>query len=69
MALMASVPRVCHRCTCSVPKHARTCPNCLVPLGEITFESIAANTLLVVLALGLLVAAGWGVYRFLLLGE
>ena len=69
MALLAPAPQVCHRCTRSVPKHARTCPNCLVPLGEITVESVLGNILLVILALGLLVAAGWGVYHFLLLGE
>lgn len=67
MALIA--PEVCHRCTCSVPRHARTCPNCRVPLGEITLESVVSNILLVLLALGLLVAAGWGLYRFVLLGE
>jgi hypothetical protein len=68
MSLIASVPHVCHRCTCSVPKHARMCPNCMVPLGEITFESVLGNILLVVLALALMAAAGWSIYRILQLG-
>jgi hypothetical protein len=68
MSLIASIPHVCHRCTCSVPKHARICPNCMIPLGEITLESILSNVFLVVMAMALIVATGWSVYHFFLLG-
>jgi hypothetical protein len=44
------------------------CPNCMIPLREIAFESIVTNVLLAVMGMAILAASGWTVYQFLVLG-
>ena len=65
--VIASLPRVCHRCTCPLPAHAHICPNCFVPQGDITLEGLLNNALMVILVVALFGFMGWVVYQFMLI--